>query len=229
MEPRWSTTGLSATSSPWRLTAVRSVLRLPPLGRKRLQPIERAHHRPDRVGGHPRVERRRVQFGMPQQYLDHPDVSVLLQKVRGKAVPECLWRDPVASASKLRDPEVFRRQTLVVSPRYGAIDCQPSRGRDRWCPLPRAGSDNRPAGLAWCPALGPANALHRLHPAAPFVSGHHHLGDLLGGPFCRPIKALRSGTELGAKLAPSASGRAAYPDADGSTFNQLARIIHGAP
>jgi hypothetical protein len=41
----------------------------------------------DGLGGHPRVERRILKLGVAEQHLDHPDVSVLLQKMGGEAVP----------------------------------------------------------------------------------------------------------------------------------------------
>src|SRR6266700_5737393 len=48
--------------------------------------IERAHDLPDGLGGDTRIERRGVELGVPQQDLDHPDIGVLLQKMRRKAV-----------------------------------------------------------------------------------------------------------------------------------------------
>src|SRR5450432_1823878 len=48
--------------------------------------IERAHDLPDGLGGDPRIERRGVELGVPQQDLDHPDIGVLFQKMRRKAV-----------------------------------------------------------------------------------------------------------------------------------------------
>src|SRR3954470_17609393 len=48
--------------------------------------IERAYDLPDGLGGDPRIERRGVELGVPQQDLDHPDIAVLLQQMRRKAV-----------------------------------------------------------------------------------------------------------------------------------------------
>ena len=49
--------------------------------------IERADDLADRFGGNPCVERRRVKLGVTEQNLDHADVDVLLEQMRGKAVP----------------------------------------------------------------------------------------------------------------------------------------------
>ncbi len=52
------------------------------LGASRLQrgqAIQRAHNVPDGVGGDARVERGRVELGVPQQNLDHADIDVLLK------------------------------------------------------------------------------------------------------------------------------------------------------
>ena len=43
---------------------------------------------PDRLGGDPGIERRGVELGVPEQDLDHPDIDVLLQQMRGEAVPQ---------------------------------------------------------------------------------------------------------------------------------------------
>src|ERR1700736_1587026 len=50
--------------------------------------IERAHDLPDGLGGDSRIERGGVELGVPQQDLDHPDIGVLLQKMRRKAVSQ---------------------------------------------------------------------------------------------------------------------------------------------
>src|SRR6195256_4179120 len=50
--------------------------------------IERAHDLPDGLGRDPRIERRGVELGVPQQDLNHPDIGVLFQKMRRKAVTE---------------------------------------------------------------------------------------------------------------------------------------------
>ena len=59
------------------------------------QPIERAHDRADRVGGHPRVDRGGVELGVPEQHLDHADVDVLLEQVGGEAVAQRVRRHPL--------------------------------------------------------------------------------------------------------------------------------------
>ena len=62
---------------------------------QRRQAIEWAHDRADRVGcaqsarlrHDPRIERRRVELGVPQQNLNDANINVLLEQMRGKAVP----------------------------------------------------------------------------------------------------------------------------------------------
>ena len=52
------------------------------------EPIERAHDGADRGGGDTGVERSGLEFGMPEQDLDHANVDVLFQQMRGEAMPE---------------------------------------------------------------------------------------------------------------------------------------------
>src|SRR5271169_846655 len=40
-----------------------------------------------------RVERRRIELLVPEQHLDHPDIGLLLEQVRGKAVPQRVQMD----------------------------------------------------------------------------------------------------------------------------------------
>lgn len=49
--------------------------------------LQRAHDRIDGLVGHTCVERRILKLGVAEQNLDHPDVGVLLQQMRGEAVP----------------------------------------------------------------------------------------------------------------------------------------------
>src|SRR5664280_2950127 len=53
---------------------------------------ERARYLPDRLGGHLGVERRGVELGVSEQDLDHPDVDILFQKMRGEAVAQRMQR-----------------------------------------------------------------------------------------------------------------------------------------
>src|ERR1700688_789044 len=77
---------MSATSSDGRDTSRASGGRLSALFELARNMIERAHDLPDGLGGDAGVERRGVELGVPQQDLDHPDIGVLLQKMRRKAV-----------------------------------------------------------------------------------------------------------------------------------------------
>src|SRR5215467_13813489 len=54
--------------------------------------LQRAHQMLDRPGGHPRIERRRIELGVTEQNLDHADVDVLLQEMGGEAVPQRVER-----------------------------------------------------------------------------------------------------------------------------------------
>ena len=58
------------------------------LDAQRLEGFERAGRVTDSFGGDMGITRRRAQLGVAEQHLDHPDVNVCLQQVRGKAVPQ---------------------------------------------------------------------------------------------------------------------------------------------
>src|SRR5450756_2324861 len=64
--------------------------------------IERARYLPDRLGGHLGVERRGVELGVSEQDLDHPDVDILFQKMRGEAVAQRMQRHWLLKLSHLR-------------------------------------------------------------------------------------------------------------------------------
>src|ERR1700736_5059687 len=79
---------ISATSSDGRDTRRASGGRFDALPELGCNAIERAHDLPDGLGGDTRIERGGVELGMSQQDLDHPDIGVLLQKMRRKAVSQ---------------------------------------------------------------------------------------------------------------------------------------------
>ena len=84
---------ISATSRTGRpMTAGAYAGGLAPPDLQRGQAIQRAHDVPDGVGGDARVERGRVELGVSQQNLDHPDIDVLLKQVGCKAVPQSMRR-----------------------------------------------------------------------------------------------------------------------------------------
>ena len=64
--------------------------------------LERARHCPDRLGGDTRIERGRVQLGVPKQNLDNADIDILLEQVRSKAVAQRVRADALLDASGLR-------------------------------------------------------------------------------------------------------------------------------
>src|SRR5882757_2061000 len=79
--------------------------------------IERAHDLPDGLGGDPRIERRGVELGVPQQDLDHPDIGVLLQQMRRKAVTKGVRGHRLADLGHLGRgiagaPELARRHRV---------------------------------------------------------------------------------------------------------------------
>ena len=49
--------------------------------------LERTCHRTDRLCGDTSVERGRVQLGVSEQNLDNTDIDILLEQMRGKAMP----------------------------------------------------------------------------------------------------------------------------------------------
>ena len=51
-----------------------------------------AGYGPDRAVGDTGVKRRGVKLGMAQQCLDHANIDILLEEVRGKAVPQRVRR-----------------------------------------------------------------------------------------------------------------------------------------
>src|SRR5258707_15538001 len=83
----------SAPSSLERRTAAR--LRLgsrPPLDQW-CEPVEWAGYGPDRGIGDAGVKRRRVELGVTQKRLNHANIDILLEQMRGEAVPQCVGRD----------------------------------------------------------------------------------------------------------------------------------------
>src|ERR1700746_2635539 len=57
------------------------------------QEAERARHLADRADGDAGVERRRVELLVSEQNLDDTDIGLLLQEMRGKAVPQGMNTD----------------------------------------------------------------------------------------------------------------------------------------
>src|SRR5271156_7152709 len=79
--------------------------------------IERAHDLPDGLGGDARIERGGVELGMSQQDLDHPDIGVLLQQMRRKAVTKGVRGHRLADLGHLGGgiagaPELARRHRV---------------------------------------------------------------------------------------------------------------------
>src|SRR5256714_10139000 len=85
--PRWRK--MSATSTAGRDNGRASAGHLP-------QKVERASHLADRADGDAGVERRRVEFLMSQQHLNHPHVDIALQQMGGERVAQRVRRNPAA-------------------------------------------------------------------------------------------------------------------------------------
>src|SRR5229473_400532 len=64
--------------------------------------FERAGDLAERLEGDARIERGGIEPLVPEQHLDHADVSLLLQQMRGKAVPQRVQRDGLVDLGHLR-------------------------------------------------------------------------------------------------------------------------------
>jgi hypothetical protein len=76
---------ISATSSGGRGTGSRVLQRRP---HPRDEMFERAGDLAERLEGDPRIERGGIELLVPEQHLDHANVGLRLQQMRGKAVPQ---------------------------------------------------------------------------------------------------------------------------------------------
>src|SRR6266478_955814 len=109
---------MSATSSDGRDTiSLASGGRFGALLELGCNAIERAHDLPDGLGGDTRIERGGVELGVSQQDLDHPDIGVLLQKMRRKAVTKGVRGHRLADLGHLGRgiagaPELARRHRV---------------------------------------------------------------------------------------------------------------------
>src|SRR5215212_3993576 len=92
---------MSATSSLGRLTAAGLTLGSRFLLEWRCEPVERADHGADRGVSDAGVESGGVELGVAEQHLDDADVGILLQQVRGEAVPQCMRRYPLLDPCRL--------------------------------------------------------------------------------------------------------------------------------
>src|SRR5438270_12742486 len=66
------------------------------------QEVERARHLADRADGDACVQGRRVELLVSQQNLDDPDIGLLLQEMRGEAVPQRMNTDALGNAGARR-------------------------------------------------------------------------------------------------------------------------------
>src|SRR5512133_1047451 len=87
--PRWRK--MSATSTASRDNGGASAGHLQ-------QKVERARHLADRADGDAGVERGRVELLVSEQNRDDPDIGLLLQEMRGKAVPQCMNTNALGNA-----------------------------------------------------------------------------------------------------------------------------------
>src|SRR6516164_10343947 len=81
------------------------------------QNIEWARHLANRADGDAGVERCRVELFVSEQNLDNPDIGVLLQEMRGKAMPQCMNTDALGDAGTPRcqanDPMQLARTRML--------------------------------------------------------------------------------------------------------------------
>src|SRR5215470_9265288 len=91
--PRWRK--MSATSTAGRDNGRASAGHLQ-------QEVERACHLAERADGDAGVERRRVELLVSEQNLDNPDIGLLFQEMRGKAVPQGVNADTFGYAGTPR-------------------------------------------------------------------------------------------------------------------------------
>src|SRR6202022_3776146 len=63
--------------------------------------VQRAHDLTDDAGGHMGVARCGVELGMSEQNLDHTNIDVLLEQVRGEAVSQGVRRNPIWQSSQI--------------------------------------------------------------------------------------------------------------------------------
>src|SRR5258708_13965912 len=91
----------SATPSLERRTAARLRLgsRLPL--DQWCEPVEWAGYGPDRGIGDAGVKRRRVELGMTQKRLNHANIDILLEQMRGEPVPQRVCRDALLDPRRL--------------------------------------------------------------------------------------------------------------------------------
>src|SRR5437763_4936811 len=66
------------------------------------QEVERARHLADRADGDACVQGRRVELLVSQQNLDDPDIGLLLQEMRGEAVPQRMNTNALGNAGARR-------------------------------------------------------------------------------------------------------------------------------
>src|SRR5580704_13701515 len=90
---------ISATSSGGRGKGSRVLRRRP---HPRDEMFERAGDLAERLEGDARIERGGIELLVPEQHLDHADVGLLLQQMRGEAVPQRVQRYGLVDLGHLR-------------------------------------------------------------------------------------------------------------------------------
>src|ERR1051325_6697102 len=92
---------MPATSSLGRLTAAGLTLGSRFLLEWRCEPVERADHGADRGVSDAGVKSGGVELGVAEQHLDDADIGILLQQMRGEAVPQSVRRHPLLDPGSL--------------------------------------------------------------------------------------------------------------------------------
>src|SRR5258707_1674197 len=105
---------MSATSSDGRGKGSRVLCRR---SHPRDEMLERARDVAERIEGDARIERRGIELLVPEQHLDHANVGLLLEQMRGEAVPQRVQGYGLLDLGHLRRGvagavELARRQRL---------------------------------------------------------------------------------------------------------------------
>src|SRR6516162_10977015 len=82
----------SPTSSLGRHTAARLGLGSRPPADQWCEPVEWAGYGTDHRIGDAGIKRRGVKLGVTQERLDHANIDILFEQMRGEAVPQRMWR-----------------------------------------------------------------------------------------------------------------------------------------
>lgn len=129
--PVWRAGGAEDVGDLERGAHASSAARRPSFHSGHSQPVERTGHVTQSPGSDPGVESGGIQPGVAEQRLDDADVYPVLKQVRGEAVPQRVWPDPLADARRhagFDDDAVqltgAKRLEIVLPGEQPAVDMQ---------------------------------------------------------------------------------------------------------